>query len=72
MFGFSTNEGVKAVWDGYFTNIPVEIMVQSMNVYGFLGLLSDLRGVSVNYAEFLDRGQRVVEICAMFKYGRCA
>ena len=72
MFGFSTNEGVKAVWDGYFTNIPVEIMVQSLNVYGFLGLLSDLRGVSVNYAEVFNRGQRVVEICAMFKYGRCA
>ena len=72
MFGFSTNEGVKAVWDGHFTDIPVEIWVQSLNVYGFLGLSSDLRGVSVNYAEVLDRGQRVVEICAMFKYGRCA
>ena len=59
MFGFSTNEGVKAVWDGHFTNVLAEIWVQSLNVYGFFGLSSDLRGILVNYAKVIDGGQRV-------------
>ena len=36
MFRFSTNEGVKTVRDRHFTNISIEIWVQSSNVYGFL------------------------------------
>ena len=54
MFGFGTNEEVKAVWDRHFTNIPVQIWIQPSNVYGFLGLSGDLRGVFVNYAKVFD------------------
>ena len=42
-------EGVKTVWDGHFTSVPIEIWVKSSNIYGFFGLSSDLRGVLVNY-----------------------
>ena len=72
MFKLSTNEGVKAVWNRHFTNISIEIWVQSLNVYGFLGLSSYLRGVFVNYTEVFNSGQGVVKICTMLKYGRCA
>ena len=51
MFGFGTNEGVKTVRDRHFINIPFEIWVQSLNIYSFLGLLSDLRRVFINYAK---------------------
>ena len=54
MFGFGTNEGVKTVWNRHLTNISVEIWIQPLNVYGFLGLLSDLRGVFVYYAKVFD------------------
>ena len=54
MFGFGTNEGVKTVWNRHYTNIPVEIWVQFSNVYGFLGLSSDLRGVIINYTKVFD------------------
>ena len=57
MFRFSTNDGVKTVWNRHFTNISVEIWVQSSNVYGFLGLSSYLRGICVNNAEVFDWGQ---------------
>ena len=57
------------MWDGHFTNIAVEIWVQSSNVYGFFGLLSDLRGILVNYDKVINGGQGMVKICAMFKCG---
>ena len=33
------------MWDRHFTNVSVEIGVQPLNVYGFLGLLGDLGGI---------------------------
>ena len=52
--GLAPMRGVKTVRDRHFTNISMEIWVQSSNVYSFLGLLSYLRGVFVNYAEVFD------------------
>ena len=39
------------MWDRHFSNISIEIWVQSLNVYGFLGLTGDLGGILVNYIE---------------------
>ena len=39
------------MWDRHFTNISVEIGVQTSNVYGFLGLLADLERILVDYIE---------------------
>ena len=69
MFRFCTNEGLKTMWDGHLTNISIEILVQFLNMYGFFGLLSDLRGVLIDYAKVVDGGQGVVVIFTMFKYG---
>ena len=38
-------EGQNSNEDEHFTNISVEIWVQSFNMYGFLGLSSNLRGI---------------------------
>ena len=37
----------------------------------FLGLSGDLRGFLVNYVEVIDWGKKVMEILAVFQYGRC-
>ena len=50
--------------DEHFTNISVEIWVQSSNMYGFLGLLSNLRGFFVNDGK--DWGQGVVVVSTVF------
>ena len=71
MFRFSTNEGVKPVCDGHFTNVSIKIRVKSSNMYGFFGLSSDLRWVFVDYPKVADGGERVVKMFAMFKYGKC-
>ena len=70
VFKFSTNEGIKVVSDWHFTNISVEIRIPPSNVYGFFDLLSDLRGILVNYAKVGDWGKRVVEIRTVFVYGK--
>ena len=58
------------MWDGHFTNISVEIWIQSLNMYGFFGLSSNLRGVLVDFAKVIDGGQWMMEIFTMSKYGR--
>ena len=57
------------MWNGHFTNISVEIWVQPSYVNGFFGLPGDLRGILVYNAKIRERGQWVVEIFTIFKYG---
>ena len=54
MFAFGTNEDVKTVLNRHFTNIPVEICIQLLNVYGFFGFSSDMGGVFVNYGKVFN------------------
>ena len=59
---------VKAVWDGHFTNISVEIWVQPSYVDGLFGLPGDLGGILIYDVKIQDGGQWMVEIFTMFKY----
>ena len=44
------------MWDGHFTNVLIEIGIQSSDVNGFFGLSSDLRGILVYDAKIIDGG----------------
>ena len=61
---------VKAVWNGHFTNVSVEIWVQPSNMYSLFGLLGDLGGILVNYVKVgVMEGNEVVEVSTVFEYG---